>query len=241
MFEIEAIILRESPFKDNDMMVTALSNENIHSFLAKGVMKIDSKNKVLVTKFNKVRLELSKGKEGYNLRTGTLLNSYMHAKEGLTSLAILDFISEITNKIVSKDEASVIYPILDKVLSLLDKGFDGLTLALIYFAKVLTIAGYGLNVDSCQICHQKEAITALSTMDGGFICENCFDASIHLKLNANELKILRYIFKVDIDNFAKAVLPKEESLHVLNILEQFALDTVDLSLKSIAFIRRIIK
>lgn len=241
MFEIEAIILRESPFKDNDMMVAALSNDNIHSFLARGVMKIDSKNRVLVTKFNKVRLELTKGKDGYNLRTGTLLNSYVHAKEDLVSLAVLDFIAEITNKLISKEEAPMIYPILDKILSLLDEGFDNLTLLVIYFAKVLVASGYGLNVDSCQICHQKEAIAALSTLDGGFICENCFEASIHLKLTATELKVLRYIFRVDIDNFAKAVLPKAESLSILNILEKFTADTVDINLKSIAFLRRIIK
>ena len=37
--EIEGIIIRQTPFQDNDMMVTVLTNEKLFSFLARGVMK----------------------------------------------------------------------------------------------------------------------------------------------------------------------------------------------------------
>lgn len=241
MFEIEAIILRETPFLESDMMITALSKDNLYSFIAKGVMKIDSKNRVSVTKFNKSRLELMKGKDGYKLKTGTLLKSYMKAKEDLVSLGILDFISEITSKLIGKEEAPILYPSLEGVLEGLDNGFDGLTLLLIYFATILKATGYGLNVDSCQICGKKEGMMGLSLVDGGFICKDHFNVSIHLNLNVNELKILRYIFKVEPKDYQKAVLPKEDSLQILNILEDFLYQVSDIKLKSLELVKKILK
>ena len=237
--EFEGIVIRSTPFRDHDAMVTVLCNDKIRSFLCRGALKYNSKLGPSVNIYTKSRFQISRGKEGYALRNGEILNSFEQIKTNIECLAVEDFIGEITNKLVLSDDASEVYPSLEKSLDLLNKGFSPFSVALIYFAKVLAVAGYGLNVDSCQICGKKDDIVALSYKDGGFICRDCFSPLKHKKCDPNKLKMVRYIFKVDLDNYSKVEFPKESCLELIKELAKFLEDISQLNLKSIDLLRKI--
>lgn len=237
--EFEGIVIRLTPFRDHDAMVTVLSNDKIRSFLARGALKYESKSGPSVNIYTKSRFQLMRGKEGYALRNGEILDSFQKIKTNIDCLAVEDFLGELTNKLIQSDDAPEIYPFLERSLTLLDKGFSPFTVALIYFAKVLMVSGYSLNVDSCQICGKKDQIVALSYRDGGFICRDCFSPLKHAKWDVNKLKMIRYIFKVDIDNFNKVDFPKEDCLVLINELSKFIDDIAQLNLKSIELLKKI--
>lgn len=237
--EFEGIVIRSTPFRDHDAMVTVLSNDKIRSFLCRGALKYESKLGASVNIYTKSRFLINRGKEGYALRNSEILNSYEKIKTNIESLAVEDFVGEITNKMIQDDDAHLIYPYLEKTLDCLNNGFSPFTMALLYFAKVLTVAGLGINVDSCQICAKKDDIVAVSYSDGGFICRNCFSPLNHKKCNPNKLKILRYIFKVDLDNYSRVEFPKKESLELINELAKFLDNINQLNLKSIELLKKI--
>lgn len=237
--EFEGIVIRVTPFRDYDAMVNVLGVNRLYSFLAPGVLKMNSKLGSAVNIYSYGRYQSGKGKEGYRLRNAELLNSFENIKSNLTALAVADFLGEITNQFVQSSDASEIYPFLKKALEALNDGFDPKTIALIYFAKVLNVAGYGLDVDSCVKCGKTKAIVAVSYKDGGFICEDCFDSLKHLKCDAYKLKVIRYIFKVDIDNFTKVAFIEKTSDEILGELNKFIKDVVQIELKSIKLLRKI--
>ena len=237
--EFEGIVIRQTPFRDHDAMVTVLSNDKILSFLVRGALKYESKFGPTVNIYTKSRFQISRGKEGYALRSGEILNSFKNIKTNIEGLAVEDFLGEITNKLIQSDDAPEIYPFLERSLELLDEGFSSYTLALIYFAHVLAVAGYSLNVDSCQICGKKDDIVALSYKDGGFICRDHFSALKHAKWDPNKLKMIRYIFKVDVDNLNKVEFQKEDCLVLIKELSKFLEDVGQLNLKSIELLKRI--
>ena len=239
MFEIEGIVIRVTPFRDNDAMVNVISHERMNSFLGRGVLKYESKNASSVNMYSRSRFQLSKGKDGMSLRTGELLNSYQMAKSNLDSLAVLDMIGEVTNKLVQSEDAPKIYDQLVKCLELLDSGFDAFTIGLIYLAHVLNATGYGLDVDSCIICGKTSQIIAVSYKDGGFICQDCFDPLNHVKCSARKLKIIRYIFKVDVTNYDKVSFNKNETIELLKELHDFIYDVAQIDLKSITLLKKI--
>jgi len=230
--EIEGLIIRQTPFQDNDMMITLLSEERIYSFLARGVMKIDSKNAASVNLFTYGRYTLMSGKNGKTLKNSEILNSFPNTRKEFAGLATLDYLSEVTNKLISKDKASEFYPYLLKTLELLNSGFDPNTLNLIYLAATLRISGYGLDVSECVICNKTSQINAISYKDGGFICTDCFNPLNHLKCTVRKLKIIRYLFKVSPDKMDSGELEKEEAKEIMNELLGFASDNADLYLKS---------
>ena len=237
--EFEGIVIRLTPFRDHDAMVTVLANDKMHSFLVRGALKYDSKLGPSVNMYTKSRFQLMKGKDGYALRSGEILDSYENIKTNIDCLAVQDFFGELTNKLMQSDDAKRIYPCLSKSLELLNSGFSPFTLALIYFAKVLDIAGFGLNVDSCQICGKKDDIVALSYKDGGFICRDCLSPLKHVKSNPMKLKMVRYIFKVDVDNFNKVEFDKKACLELIKELAKFLDDISQLNLKSIELLKKI--
>ena len=237
--EFEGIVIRQTPFRDHDAMVTVLSNDKIRSFLVRGALKYESKLGPSVNMYTRSRFQISRGKEGYALRNGEILQSYENVKTNIDSLAVQDFLGELTNKLIQSDDAPEIYPFLEKALSLLNDGFSPYTVALIYFAKVLDVAGYSLNVDSCQICGKKDDIVALSYKDGGFICRDCFNPLKHTKYDPYKLKMVRYIFKVDLANFNKVEFEKVDCLKLIVELSKFLDDISQLNLKSIELLKKI--
>lgn len=237
--EFEGIVIRSTPFRDHDAMVTVLSSDKMRSFLARGVLKYNSKLGPTVNMYTKSRFQISRNKEGYALRDGEILESYKNIKSNIDCLAVEDFLGESTNKLVQSEDAPEIYPFLERGLQLLDSGFSPYTVALIYFAKVLNVAGYSLNVDSCQICGKTEQIIALSYKDGGFICRDCFSSLKHTKWDPNKLKLMRYIFKVGVENFDKVEFTKEDCLVVIKELSKFLDNVAQLNLKSIDLLKKI--
>ena len=237
--EFEGIVIRQTPFRDHDAMVTVLCNDKLRSFLVRGALKYDSKLGPAANMYTRSRFQLMKGKEGYALRNGEILDSFEKIKTNIDCLAVEDFLGELTNKLIQSDDAGEIYPSLLKSLELLNNGFSPFTVALIYFAKVLQVAGFGLNVDSCQICGKKDSIIAISYHDGGFICRDCLSPLKHAKSDPNKLKIIRYIFKVDLANYSKVEFDKKICLSLINELAKFLNDVAQLNLKSIELLKKI--
>ena len=239
MIEFEGIVIRITPFRDNDAMVNVISKDKMHSFLARGVMKYESKNAPSIGLYAKGRYQLSKGKDGFSLRSGELLESYQGIKNNLSALAVVDLIGEITNKLVQAEDAPKVYDSLVKILELLNSGFDAYTLASIYIAHVLNVIGYGLEVDRCVLSGQTSPIVAISYQDGGFIAQSEFDPLNHVKCTSRKLKIIRYIFKVDPDNYAKIAFEKEEMIEIIGELSKFIYDALQINLKSVNLIEKL--
>ncbi|HBF67983.1 MAG TPA: DNA repair protein RecO, partial [Firmicutes bacterium] len=104
MFEIDGIVIRTTSFKENDMMVNVVSNNGVKSFLAKGVLKFESKNAPSIQLLNKSHFQLSKSKDGLTLRTGTIINSLFSDETNLSFLVIANLICELTSRIIITNE-----------------------------------------------------------------------------------------------------------------------------------------
>ena len=237
--EFEGIVIRRTSYKEGSAMISVLTKDRIRSFLAKGVLKITSKNAPSVNLFTKSRFQTFNGEEGDFLRVGEVISSFPNITKSFEKLAILDFISEMTNSLIGTNDAKDVYEFLNKTLECLNGEFSPLTALLLYFAKVMKASGYALDVDSCAICHKKTQISAISYKDGGFICQNCFDASIHVKTDPRKLKILRYIFKVDIGNFTKVAFSNEECKEIIFELCDFLNFVSQIEFKSLTLLNQI--
>ncbi|MBQ0009003.1 MAG: DNA repair protein RecO [Firmicutes bacterium] len=237
--EFEGIVIRRTTYKEGAAMITVLTKDKIRSFLAKGVLKMTSKNAPSVNLFTKSRFQVFHGQDGDWLRVGEIIKSYPEITKDLEKLAILDFISELTNTLLESNDAKNIYDYLSKTLDALEGGFHAWTALGIYFAHVLLAAGYGLNVDKCAICGQTSSIISLSYKDSGFICENCFDQTRHTKTDVRKLKIMRYIFKVDLDNFDRVTFGKEEIKQIIFELADFLDWTSQIKFKSLTLLSQI--
>lgn len=231
----EGYVIHLASFKDNDAMVSLLYPGGEVSFLARGILKPTSKNAgaMQLLSYSKVSLATNKG-GAYSLKESLCLKP-IDGRDDLSRLTAFSFLSEFTSKVVQNDEASEVYPWLKATLEALERGADAFSVSLIYFAHVLIIAGYGLNVDECVYCGSKKDIAGISYSDGGFVCKADLDEGGEA-LDVRNLKILRYIFRCGIGDIDRVKFEKGECQSLFHSLAVYLNDLTGVELKSLTLL-----
>lgn len=229
---LEGYVIHHAQYKENDAMVSVLSKDGLFSFLARGVLKPTAKNAASCQLLSYSRFSLSQEKNGaYSLKESEVLKM-PDGKDSLERLTAFSFLAELTNKLVQSDEAIETYPFLEAAMEGIAQGVDAFTEALLYFAHVLLIAGYGLDVDECVYCQSKTAIAGISYADGGFVCKEDLQDGVEA-CDPRKLKILRYAFRCKASDFPRVSFGKEECQDLLRELSQYANDLTGVNLKSL--------
>lgn len=228
---IEGFVLRSSPYKESDAMISVLSSDGLFSFLGRGVQKNTSKNFASCQLFSKAKFSLAEQKNGGFALSESEIISLPDGKGDLTRLAIFSFLSEISVKLISEEEASALYPWLDQTIESLKEQGKEISTALIYFCHLLSVIGYGLEVNECVVCGKKTNIVGVSFNEGGFVCGDC--ASPSSKMSARDLKILRFCFKCGLEDALRVSFEAKESLSLLKKLIHYVEDFTGVKLRSL--------
>lgn len=210
--QFEGIVIRRTTYKEGAAMITVLTKDRLRSFLAKGVLKMTSKNAPSVNLFTKSLFQTFSGKDGEWLRLGEVLCSYPNITKSFENLAILDFISEITNTLIGSQECQNVYDFLLKTLENLNNIIAPLPTCLIYFAQVLKSAGYGLDIENRKLLSRG---------------------------NEEELKIYNYIFNVKIDEINKIDLDSHKAKELIFKLCDFINLNSQIEFKSLTLLKEI--
>lgn len=207
--QFEGIVIRRTSYKQDAAMITVLTEDKLRSFLAKGVLKITSKNAPSVNLFTKSLFQTFNGKEGEWLRLGEIKASYPNISTSFEKLAVLDFISEITNSLVDSSDCKEVYFFLEKTLESINDNFSPLTAALIYFAKVLKNTGYEINSELLNLNDSRKT------------------------------KIISYIFNVNIEKFNSVSFDKEEAKEIIFIITNYLNFQSQIEIKSLSLLSEI--
>jgi DNA repair protein RecO (recombination protein O) len=236
---IEGVVIHLTLQKESDAMVNVIGPDGLYSFYAHGLAKLTSKNQGAVQALSHSRFTLRVGAQGsYSLSESEAIESFA-LSDNLEALAVLNFIMELTSKIVQNDEAPAAYPWLLAALKAIKSGVEPLTVGLIYFAHLLNNGGIGLDVDECVVCHGKSNIVAISYEDGGFICRDCYDPETMHTCTARKLKIIRYLFRCNLEDIARVSFQKDELLPLYLELSTYLNDLTGTSLKSLGMIQKL--
>ncbi len=228
----EGYIIRLSEYKDSDRIVTVCGEEGLLSFHAYGVKKTGSKNAPSLLPLSYSSFLLSEKGGLYSLKEGMLLIPPPY-KDDLKSMASLSFINELSAKLIMEEEAKEAYLWLKEALKAIENGFSPLTASLIYFAKLIELEGYGLNVDECVYCSSKRKITGIDFSEGGFVCEKEGKIPSAIYPKKRYLEIFRYIFRCPLSSFSRISFEDKECLEIIESLSQYVKDAVSLRFKSL--------
>ena len=199
--EVKGLVLRKSDYRDNDAILSVLSNEGKVSILARGINKIKSKNAYGCQLFTYSRFYLLNEKRDSinSLKNVECVNSYRRIREDLVKQSMTFVMMEVLDKMDNDDLTFT----LDEVLEYLDcliKYEDAYCVLSLFLASIANQCGLNPNVDECALCGSSKGISAFSIQDGGFICENCYHIGYHRKMKPDELLKIRAINKAKIEH-----------------------------------------
>ena len=149
--EFEGIVIKFSKYLDNDAMVTVLTKTGIKSFLARGALKIKSKNARSLNLYTISKFELLEEKYGNILKTGVSIYVPFNLYSSFESLACLSLIGEATfNSINEYDEYDLFNP-FSIAIKTMDNNEDPLILTIEYLLLLMSFSGEGIDFNKFTI------------------------------------------------------------------------------------------
>lgn len=214
--EVEGIVIKQTPYKEKDAMISLLTKNGMVSFLAHNVLSLSSKYRSSCLPFTYSIFTLNSKLDKLSLSQAKIIKSYMHFYNSLESLTSINLVNECICKFIDEDN-TYLFEFLKNFLELLDRGFDEITLTAIMIAQIVKNSGYDLEYNSCVKCSNKKNIVGISYTHGGFVCKNCFDNQT-LKKSKEYLKTFRYLFMIPPDKMAHYVI---DSSIGFSLIEEF--------------------
>ena len=149
--EFEGIVIKFSKYLDNDAMITVLTKTGIKSFLARGALKMKSKNARSLNLYTISKFELLEEKYGNILKTGVSIYAPFNLYSSFESLACLSLIGEATfNSINEYDEYDLFNPFSIAIKNM-DKNEDPLILTIEYLLLLMSFSGEGIDFNKFTI------------------------------------------------------------------------------------------
>lgn len=230
---MKIVIISNTPYKEKDAIVNAISEEGAITFLVRGMLSPKSKNAGLNTNLAIADIELSEGNFKYPLlKSSTIIESPMMVKNEFYYLSSLMVINEAIKELLQDEEKGSIYPSLIEALSVLKQTENPLLVDLIFLGRIFKYSGYEFEVNKCVFCGSKKNIKTFSFPDGGFVCENCVDPNTERDLSNDQMLLLRNIINAPRLDSTSAYASQENCLVIFNKFVEFISDSYGVHLKN---------
>ena len=230
---MKIIVLANNQYKEKDAVVTAISQSETITFLAKGLKDPKSKNSAINNTLTISDIELMNGDYKFPiLKSSKELFTPLKVNMDSLYLGSLLLINEIMLHFFSEEDKPKMFNYLEEGVIALKKSGNWLTVLLIFLARALCVGGFELEVNRCVICGQKNKIVAFSFLDGGFICQNCFNEEVEKDLTKEQMILLRAIFNSRDYHLVESSFNKEDELVLLLKFIQFSEDAFGYRLKN---------
>lgn len=192
---MKVIVLTINQYKEKDGIVTAISENGLVTFLARGIKDPKSKNAAINNALSIVDVVLEDGNFKHPvLRSSKTLFNPLKAEMDTKYLGTLMLMNEAILFLFQDDEKYQLFSALEEGLVTLRRNDDWIKVLLIYLANVVRIGGFALEVNRCVLCGNRKHIVTFSFPDGGFICEDCYQEDMGHDLSKNQMLILRNVF-----------------------------------------------
>ena len=234
---MKIIVLSINQYKEKDAIITAISQSETITFLAKGIKDPKSKNAALNNPLTIADIELMDGGFKYPvLKASKELFIPMKLGMDSTYLGTLLLMNEMMVHLFSDDDKQEMFPYLEEGVVGLKKTNDWIMTLLIFIAQVIRIGGFELEVNRCVICGQKNKILAFSFIEGGFICQNCVNEETERDLTKEQMILLRNIFNSRDYHLLDSSYNKDDALVLLRKTLDFMQEAFGYRLKNLKLI-----
>ncbi|MFA7032305.1 MAG: DNA repair protein RecO [Bacilli bacterium] len=230
---MKIIVISVTPYKESDAIVNAISEDGAIAFLARGILKPQSKNAGLNTNLVIADIELSESNNKYPiLKSSLILSSPIQLNSDLSYLGVLMVINEATKIMLQDEEKKLIYSSLIEAINALKEGLDPWMIMLIYIGRIFKYSGYEFEVNKCVFCGSKKDIKTFSFSDGGFVCSHCLRQDTKRDLSNEQMLLLRSVISADSFAVSSPYASSENKKIIFRKFLEFIVDSYGIHLKS---------
>lgn len=188
---LPVFILRQTPFRNSDLILTGLSPEGYLTIHARGALKMTYPFQAMVSLGAWSELTLNQTRLKAYLEKANLLKfPPLPDRENLVGSLVMQVLLQILLLDEEADHASLLY---DHLVQVRQHMQTALSSYLKFLFLYLEIQGLPVIVDYCVHCQTKVKIVGVNPKLGGFICQNCLSKVSGIPLSIEALKLMRAI------------------------------------------------
>ena len=236
---MKIIVLHSTDYKENDKIYSAITEDGFISFTVKGARTPKSKFIWLNNPLTVADIELNNdGRYKYQyLLDAKPLSSPLIKKESTTHLFFMPVITDVLEHMLQDDEKHKLFNDVIEALEALKKEKDPYTVALIFIARAMKVAGLELEINKCVYCGTTHDIVAFSFADGGFVCRNCYKEDMPRDLSPDQMRLIRYVFRSpDYSCLGSEKYAVSDKKMLLSAFQNYIVNVLGVNLDSINFI-----
>ena len=230
---MKIIVLSINQYKEKDAIITAISQSETITFLARGIKDPKSKNAAINNPLMIADVELIDGDFKFPiLKSFKEIFVPMKLQMDSSYLGTLLLMNEIIIHFFPEEERNKMFDALEQGVMVLKKTNNWLMTLLIYLSYAIRMGGFELEVNKCVICGKKNRIVAFSFLEGGFICEECANEETERDLDKEQMILLRSIFNSRDYHLVESSFDKEDALVLLDKFISFSQEAFGYRLKN---------
>jgi DNA repair protein RecO (recombination protein O) len=234
LYKDEGIVLKTIKLGEADRIVTLFTRRNGKvRAVAKGVRKTKSRFGGRLEPFTRVDLLVYQGRNLDTITSADIMTSFDEVRTDYAKLtlgaAILEFVEKLTPE---RERALSTYALLLAALRALAAG-AGPTVVPAFIVKLLSLAGYHPQLQSCAGCGNGGELNAFSSSLGGAVCEACWrDDRDALRLGPDRIELLSRLLREDFGHPAEPA----QTHDVTQVLKSYTEYHLERPLRSLKFL-----
>lgn len=182
-------ILRQTPYRNADTILTVLTAEGFLTIQANGSLKMTSPFQAATTLGSWTKFTIRESRSKAYLEKAELLQfAPLPTKEGLLATVMMEAILQVMLFDESDTEGPTLYAMLSE---LRNQWETPQSTYLRFLLQYLKLQGIPLVADYCVQCQSKKQIVGVSQTLGGFVCQTCIHQISAKRLPAKALSLLR--------------------------------------------------
>jgi DNA repair protein RecO (recombination protein O) len=241
---LDAIILNLSDYKEHDALIKTLSQTHgLMTFIAKGLMKPESKNTAACQPFSEASLtyDHQEGRGLQVLHSASMINSHRKLREDLSNQTVMAVLVELCQNVLDDNYDPHLSLEVTQTLRVAMDGLENtdkpLNVLVFFMVRALEWLGIEPQVDECTVCGDTK-INSISMDEGGFVCSDCQKELQSPLFTAEFLYAFRIVNKVNLTNVQRYLSYQAPTWELIDYLYDFMAFHGNLTLKSWAFLKK---
>jgi len=239
LYKLEGIVIRSMDYGENNKIIAIYTRHNGKmSIMVRGAKKMNSRFSAVIQLFTHGEFVLFKTSSMGTLNQSETIASHRKLRENLHMSAYSAYVVELIDRIVPElDQNEMMFEQLKASLEAIESDKDAAIVLHIMEMKMLAIAGYSPQLESCVSCGAHEGEMAISITQGGVLCTHCFHSdNRHIRITASALKMLRLFQRMDLRRLGVIEVKTETKHQLKQVMRNFMDHFIDIRLKSRNFL-----
>ncbi len=233
----KGLILRETPYKDADVMLSVLTEcSGKLSVLARGAKRKGSKVSAAIQLLTYSEFTLYESGGRYTLNEAEPIEMFFGVRGDIVKLALASYFAEVLEQAADADTINpeLLRLGLNALYALAKTNIPNDRIKAVFELKAAELSGYSPSLNSCICCGHQSGFSFFDIKNGGIVCENC-NAGGNYSVDASVIDAMKYVVSEDPKKIFSFSINEDSMKKMSKITNEYLTFHFDRNFKTDAF------